>query len=72
MKLQTVLLVTFVLACWPVTKAVTEFPKIDFDSDADAKTAHDKAARDAGGQALNNASFLISDHRPVRVQLKVW
>ncbi len=57
------------------TYGLTRYVKhanIDFESDADAKTAHDKAAKDAAGQAVNDASFLISDHRPVWVQLNVW
>lgn len=46
--------------------------EIDLESDADAKTAHDKAAKNVAGLAVNDASFLISDHRPIWVQLKVW
>ena len=49
-----------------------EHAEIDIESDAEAKAAHDKAAKDAAGQAVNDASFLISDHRPVWVQLKAW
>jgi hypothetical protein len=48
------------------------FAEIDIESDPEAMDAHTNAEKAAARQAVNDASFLISDNRPVWIQIKVW
>ena len=52
---------------WALGKYL-EASGIDPDDDVEAKKALEKAA----SQAVDDASYRVSDHRPIWVQLKVW